>query len=324
MFLNFIIVLGYKLIKTNKVHPIILLSLKASCLHCILNSNQVSKELEEILKAIVSSAPSAVKITNVNSLYQISPNLKAQENIIIATEICNLCSSPDEDKLVSWLTTIKNTPEVVLRKIESFFFGLLMCNFKNENINLEVISIMNTCIECYPEMSSNFLSILLYKLANCKNSNVHISLLNTLPKLAVMKENIGRIVSTLQVLASNNSHPKLKTLALRLFFDLWKTQLLSYPLLANNLTQNISNFEFNTTKAFILMKLCETKPEAELAAYLSKILNKCSGVEGATASSLALLGLKHFSQQGLVDIESVWTTLEPNIAQENRAEVLVR
>ncbi|XP_078656308.1 focadhesin-like isoform X4 [Branchiostoma floridae x Branchiostoma belcheri] len=173
------------------------------------------------------------------------------------------------------------------------------------------------------------LSLLLYRLGQEKDAELHMKLLYTAPKLATHKVCIPPILKTLQVLGA---HAHLRAVSLRLLTSLWEQQDRSFPHLQKLLLCDLPAshppaqvLEMNMAKAASVRDICKLRAHqhgADLLPVLSKILNDCTSELDAVPASLALDGLTALCQAEVVDIRTAWSVLASKLETDQRPLVL--
>jgi hypothetical protein len=232
----------------------------------------------------------------------------------------------DEDILI-WLTKLQNVPIFFTVKIVDFLFGLFLTNFDEPDINLKVFELILKCVGYKKILAANVLTAILYRLTNTTDSKLHYQLLKAVPRMAVVKDNMQKIVSTIQALSKGGS--TLRTFSTTLMLDLWKIDHKCYSCLENLLISPYASqgnrWEFYVTRAYVLKELCALKPELygkEMVAHISKILNECNNADGALASALAIEGITHLCKSEIIDAVTTWATLAPMFKNETRVPVI--
>ncbi|KRT86489.1 hypothetical protein AMK59_769, partial [Oryctes borbonicus] len=312
------------------IHFIIKQCLKINLLNWILYPSVLTNDCIDVVYELynVLNTPSDEIIdknesTNHNRYILLYQNTNQQLHFII--EVCQLLEDKEhlDANIMHILKYANNSPLLFLKHTYIFIAGIFLCDY-NEDIISKCLYLLLKYVSVNNEIASNVLTLILYKLANTRDSKIHFELLKAIPKMGIVKENIQIILSTLHVLASSST--KMKTFTMYLFYELWCSDTRYYLYLQKLLIEDNPSDKANfvVTKAHILKELCKRKPElygSELATHLSKILNTCKNDDGI-ASSLALEGLRYLCTGGVIDIVTAWETLAPSFETENRENVI--
>ncbi|KAJ8929922.1 hypothetical protein NQ314_017331 [Rhamnusium bicolor] len=196
---------------------------------------------------------------------------------------------------------------------------------------VKVANIIFTYIENYKSSSlineslENF-SVQFQTIINANNSKLHFALLKALPKMVVLRENMPKVMATLQALS--NGSVDLYTFSLSLMYDAWNVDHKCYSYLENMLIQNkftAKNWETYVTKTYIIRELCLKKPELygkDMVAHLSKVLNDCNNDDGALPCALAIEGITILCRAEIIDVITTWAKLSPKYKTDTRIPVI--
>ncbi|KAF2896131.1 hypothetical protein ILUMI_10044 [Ignelater luminosus] len=252
------------------------------------------------------------------------------KHVHIAVELVVLSESLTSKNILHWLNKADKLPVYTLKNMFNYFVALLLYEYEDIKITLKVIEILLKITDSYKELTFYLLILILCKLSNSVNSEVHFNLIKALPKMAVLKENLPLVLNTLEVLKKGMFN--LKSFPITLYFDLWNTDVKCYPYLQNLLvstcekTEDINQWwEFHVAKAHALKQICLKRPEVhggELVGHLSEILNKCSDTNGELPSALAIDGIKALCNAGIIDFTSTWNELSRRCNLEARNAVI--
>lgn len=248
---------------TNIANLLIFKSIKASCLLWMLQSNFLIENCDDLIKEIFNFdkliekySPKTEEIIKDHALMSV---VSSNEYLSLVFELSVLAENSNDKMLLNWLEHLKDIQCNVLKKMFGFLSGLFITNFKNAEVPLKILDILLLIVKNYKDMSTNLLTLLLYRISNTTNEYLHCKVLKSIPKMGVFKGNISLIVSVLQKLSDGGKH--LKTFSLTLFYDLWCVQVRCYRYLQNILVENEKSRdgEFQIVKAYILMELCRQR-----------------------------------------------------------------
>lgn len=175
-------------------------------------------------------------------------------------EICKLLEDKENfnSNILHILKYADSSSFLFLKHLHIFITGIFLCDY-NEEIVSKCLCLLLKYVSINSEVASNILTLILYKLANTRDSKIHFELLKAIPKMGIMKENVQVILSTLHILAS--SSPKMKTFTMYLFYELWCCDTKYYPYLQKLLLEDNppDKDNFIVTKAHILKEICKKK-----------------------------------------------------------------
>ncbi|KAK9872504.1 hypothetical protein WA026_017969 [Henosepilachna vigintioctopunctata] len=249
------------------------------------------------------------------------------QEVYIACKLAMLSNSwTTKHCILKFLKQLDHASQDFMKQVMHLIFGLFISN--DSEIVLKAFSVICMQYNKSDEFSYLILTLILYKISNTTNSNVHFKLLKYLPQLSKTKENYQKIVSTINAIF-NGADGVLKTLAMSLMYDVWIINRKAYPYLEDMLTSTVSEcmnnlMEFYTNKAYIIKKICENSPEihgADMVAHLSRILTKYSR-EGESASAIAIDGIVVLCNANIIDIETTWTTLASKFIEDGRTQTI--
>lgn len=164
----------------------------------------------------------------------------------------------DTPQIIEWLDSVEQIPDLLFQKISSVINGLLIAEFDETEINIKALKILLKFSQTKPP-ANNLLVLILYKLSKTKDPSLHFELLNAIPKMAAYKENLQLIVLTLESL-TNGVH-ELRTLAMKLFYDLWLENNKCYSFLEKVLVSKAPTgfSDYYVVKANILEQLSKER-----------------------------------------------------------------
>ncbi|XP_017775487.1 PREDICTED: uncharacterized protein LOC108561883 [Nicrophorus vespilloides] len=195
-----------------------------------------------------------------------------------------------------------------------------------ENASRILQSLLSYC-EVRPKDTFKLLPVLLYKLANSQNPQLNLSLIKALPKMAVLKENLAVVVTTLKAVAKASGI--MQTLVLSAFYELFLVDSKCFPYLQEFLIkENKDDIEqYTLSQAYIIKEICRKNVGlevfgSELTVHLSRILNK-KDLHYGMAQALAFEGLKYLCRYDIVDVASAWYNLAPRFENETSTRILI-
>lgn len=167
----------------------------------------------------------------------------------------------DNNDVKIWIEKLKKAPILFLIKIVHFLGGIFLCEFGDSTINIQIYELILKCLKCDKTLAALILTLNLYKLSNTNDSMLHYALLQSLPQMGVIRDNIQKIVSTIKIL--HQGRDALKTYSMSLMFDLWNIENKCYSHLETFLIGEYDGsclkWEYSITKANILKQLCAEK-----------------------------------------------------------------
>ncbi|KAJ8977316.1 hypothetical protein NQ317_009334 [Molorchus minor] len=245
--------------------------------------------------------------------------ISANSEVFLYCQICLLLGHfSEEDNILRWLERLQNAPLSFIRSIYHFLCARIY--------QKKAFSILLNYIEHNKLLSSQLLTLILYKLSETKDSQLHFALLKALPKMVVLKENIPKVIVTIQAISIGTTD--LYNFGLSLMFEAWKVEPKCYSYLENMLVRyNFpeKKWESYVTKAYTLKELCERKPELygkEMVAHLSKVLNDYNTDDGSLPCALAIDGITALCRAEVIDAVTTWTALWPKFINDRRVPVI--
>nr|XP_023024645.1 focadhesin [Leptinotarsa decemlineata] len=244
-----------------------------------------------------------------------------------SVELCRLSGDLySETRLSEWLDSLQGCPSSFIEEILHFLCGLLLVDdFSQEILSKSLALILNSA-ERNVSLTPKLLAIILYKLSNTRHARLSFELLSALPKLVVLRENIPKIMSTLQAVSRGSEN--LFNVGLKLIFDAWKIDSMCYPYLEGLLVDGggfKKRWDRYVTKSYIIKQLCLEKPELygeEMVAHLSKILNECKDDNGSLPSALAIDAVTVLCKAEIVNVVQTWAILAPMFRNDLRLPVV--
>lgn len=181
----------------------------------------------------------------------------------------------------------------------------------------EVMKKKSLSIEVFP--------MVLYRLGREPDPATRLTILYTLPSLAVNKLCVALVLKTLLALWGSGS---LRPLVLRLVYDLWTVEPRTYSYLSQLINdRSINSAEVQIARAFVVTSICKSKPSQhgeELLPLLSKVLNECRGNEGTAQALIALDGIYALCSNQVIDLRTTWRVIAPKLVRDNRPEITVK
>ncbi|XP_044747226.1 focadhesin [Coccinella septempunctata] len=323
------------LINRPNVNYFVLQSIKVAILHWIGNPSSLSADVcskaDEIYINIdnLLRMKRTVESSNLRQIHERYHDIiSTNQELCTAFEVMAVCESwKTKESILEFLKKVEVSGDQFIRKVIHVVFGLFICDLNDCDITLAAFKIICTYLENFKKFSHLVLTLTLYNLSNTSNPKVHFELFKYLTKLANMRENYRKVVTTIKVVHSSSDNA-LKTFGMRLMFDLWKTDKTAYPLLEEMLTEEEPTehkWEYYVNKALIIKQICEINSKLygeEMVAHLSRILNKCSEAEGELASSIAIDAISVLCSEGIIDIKTTWMTLAPKYLTDKRTKTV--
>ncbi|XP_046403318.1 focadhesin [Ischnura elegans] len=243
--------------------------------------------------------------------------------------------------LKEWLQTVKShAPSHILVRLHLAIAAVFLeGGFGCEDAEQASCELLLRLVEKNAEFGRSVLTLLLYKLAREKKPQSQLKLLHCMPAMAIQKENVPVVISTLESLKSKRN---LRPLLLDLYVQLWKVESRCYPYLHKLMLDEPkdTDWEWELAKATVMKEVCLLRPHAQgkdLLPLLSQTLNRCayssgkgkSGIDeiavnemASAASALALAGATHLLKEKIIDACSVWSVLGPKLSRDRRTPVL--
>ncbi|KAK4884735.1 hypothetical protein RN001_001006 [Aquatica leii] len=322
------------LLSSNYSSEFALLSLKASLLHwkafkCFLTEHSVNLA-SEVMQTIDTTMTYRNISKNIysNKLFKILSC--TNEYIHWITEITILGESLNTSNMIQHLEKIDSVPIYILSDFINCLTSILLRDDCSPEVTIKVVEMLSKVVEVYKGLSTQILILLMYKLSHSQEPFINFALLNAVPKMAVLEENLPLVLNILKL--TREGLVGMKSFSLTLYYNLWETSNKCYSYLQSILADsNISDqsqtvkMEFYTTKAHVAKQLCMKSPErygSELVGHLSEILNCCKKNWGTVATSFALEGIIFLCKSGIISIGSTWKALEPYFENETRVPII--
>lgn len=163
----------------------------------------------------------------------------------------------DDPKFVhGWLNEMeaKHVPVNLFNFISSIFIN----DFDDfQRHRRRTLRLLTRIVKVEKSLTSNLLILILYKLHDEKDPETQVDLLRTIPEMAVLRENMPLVLTTLSAIA--NEKNCLRPLALTLYLRLFLTEVRSFPYLQKLLLEPCKDYEFNVVKAQTLKEICSRK-----------------------------------------------------------------
>lgn len=254
------------------------------------------------------------------------PNLMAVESRLVHAVHLSRLSETLRNNRKATLLWLDNNKDSKTDWIQLYFRSLLIGR-QEPDIKLAVIEILN---RSEPHLAAHNLTLNLYQLSREKDPEVQMALLKMLPSTGVDKNNVGKIMTTIEALSQGQS-ALLKTFAVDLYLKLWKTQDRSYHQLIGIIGHPVNNlspmeaWEMNIAQAVACKQICTLAPEKygkELVKYISPLISRCSDPQGSVATSLCLEALINLGKEEIVDVYSIWKLLSPRLMKDRRPAVV--
>ncbi|XP_071439226.1 focadhesin [Hetaerina americana] len=242
--------------------------------------------------------------------------------------------------LKEWLLNIKNlAPQHLLVRLHLVVAAVFLeGGFGCEDAEQASCELLLRLVESNAEFGRSVLTLLLYKLAREKKPQSQLKLLHCIPAMAIQKENVPVVVSTLESLKKGSLRPVL----LDLYVRLWKVEPRCYPYLHKLMLEEPkdTDWEWEVAKTTAMKEICMLRAHAQgkdLLPLLSQTLNRCAYASGkgkvdideyslnemaSAASALALSGTTQLLKEKIIDACSVWSVLGPKLSRDRRTPVL--
>ncbi|XP_066249245.1 focadhesin [Euwallacea similis] len=335
-YLESLLKLCYYFANSNMCKPYSFFSLKSALLMWLASPRSLCQKALTIAQSILSlndnvcskheplARSSRFSIERFHYLFFCNPELLLTMQLGVKLENS---TNPD---MAEFLENLHQIPLGFLKNLFTFLCGLLLMNFIASDDKVKVLNLVLRCSQRDPELLTSTLSVVLYLLSNSDDCKLHFELLNALPKAVRLKENVPKVLATIQ--AISRASPALNDLSLRLLYDSWEIDNTCYAALENVFASSplkttvLEVSERNISKASIFKKLAQNRPELygkDLVAHLSTILNDCTTSEGAVATSIALEGIRYLCKAEIIDIVTTWATLSPKFKDDTRGPVII-
>uniref|UniRef100_A0A2P2I2Q4 Focadhesin-like n=2 Tax=Hirondellea gigas TaxID=1518452 RepID=A0A2P2I2Q4_9CRUS len=286
------------------------------------------------------------------SLRQVFPCLPS---LVSMVEVCNelVVSSHLSTRWLQTVAAMPNRLGVVHRLVTTAVF-LYQASPHDAVIEAakvlerEVVKSRSGALELFP--------MLLYRLARDRHPDVRLTIIHLLPSLASNKMCVSLILKALYTLWSS---APLRPIILRVVYDLWRVEPRVYPHLLKLVDdaqakavlrigkQKQYDGELCIARAFVIAAVCKDKPSQhgeELLPVLSSILNENSSrsnisyrstscMANATNTTVSVLvssavcvfalnAITELISAGVIDLRTTWRVLAPQLAKDQRPEVI--
>ncbi|KAL1501784.1 hypothetical protein ABEB36_007048 [Hypothenemus hampei] len=312
-------------VKAKVCMPYSYLPLKSVLLHWIANENlltmksiKVAKEILALSNYVCRERP--VIFARRLTVDQYNPLMFCNPEIFLAMQLGVKFECTSTEDLATLVGHFQEVPDEFLKIIIHFLNGMLLNTKLNVQIRIIVLQMIvkysKKCLSLQPVI----LTTLLHLLSISESPRLHFELLKSLPIMAMVKENVPKILVTIKAISSK-SHV-LNGVALRLLYDIWQIDHSCYPALEEVALHPSTSI---VNQAYVFRQLAERRPDLygkDLVAHLSKILNQSVNLDGVLATSLALEGIKFLCRSEVIDLVTTWETLAPKFKLEQRRTVV--
>ncbi|XP_043582564.1 focadhesin isoform X2 [Bombus pyrosoma] len=240
------------------------------------------------------------------------------------TELVHCLSIWNQNDILSWLNNISCVPTYLKDKCKLLISGLLLQSNEPQIVQLCCNILVDVSRE-RTNFGSHVLSLVLHKLTKCKSSIESKCLLLVMPELMITKENVPIVNHTLNRLL--NGDKQLKYFIIELYLKALKKEPRCYRFLFAAIIKVMESdlsWYSDATCARAMKHICENYPEhgEKLVPLILQILNRSTGMNGGTASALALGCISALYKASVIDICSTWRVLSPKMEKEKRSIVL--
>lgn len=248
------------------MHQFVAASLQSSLLQWIVCECPYLEEGIKFMYEIISIFNSdnvcfATKNKEVTSFLQQFPTiLSSNRDIFLNLQVCRIIESGEEYELLNWLKNVDVLPDHFCDEIYHFLCGLLTLKHLEPAVFGNILRITLDYVSRNAPLSQKLLMIILSRIANETQPELRFSLLQSLPKMVIYRDNIGRIMGFLQTI-SKGSHD-LFNLGLSLMYEAWKVDNKCYSYLEDMLVVDCfptRRWEFYVNKAHVIKELCQRK-----------------------------------------------------------------
>ncbi|XP_071541136.1 focadhesin-like isoform X1 [Panulirus ornatus] len=221
-----------------------------------------------------------------------------------------------------WLTKLAASTN----QISSFYHTIVTSVFLYQGSTIQSVQQATKVLEREvmkkKTLSLEVFPMLLYRLGRETDPTTRLTILYTLPSLAVNKLCVALVLKTLLAFWSSGS---LRPLVLRLVFDLWTVEPRTYSYLSQLIhDKSINTSEIQIARAFVVASVCKAKPSqhgAELLPLLSGFLNECRGESGTAQTLIALDGIHDLCANQVIDLRTTWRVIAPKLVRDKRPGV---
>lgn len=256
-----------------------------------------------------NSSVSALKATNAH--------------VDFALQICRVTERLGRDNIDGFLSRVEALPGEQIGAFADCLIGLFFGDFRTEAV-IRLLDLALKACDANRDVSVRFGYHVLVRLARAREPRLQVALVRALPKLAAVEDNLPGVIL---ILESMRGQADLLPVLATVYYELWRSNDHCYGYLQNVLVEECEGWEFGVVRAHVLKQIALAMPEkygTELVVYLSNIMNKCVGAEGALATSLAIQGIVALCQNGIVDVVSVLDMIMPKLGADGRPRVVQR
>ncbi|XP_045617466.1 focadhesin-like [Procambarus clarkii] len=228
-----------------------------------------------------------------------------------------------DPKLASdWLTKLASS----INQISSFYHTIVTSVFLYQGSTTQSVQQATKVLEREvmkkKALSLEVFPMVLYRLGRETDPTTRLTILYTLPSLAVNKLCVALVLKTLLALWSSGS---LRPLVLRLVYDLWTVEPRTYSYLSQLIhDKSINTNEIQIARAFVVSSVCKAKPSQhgeELLPLLSGFLNECRDEDGTAQTLIALDGIYDLCANQIIDLRTTWRVIAPKLVRDKRPGV---
>ncbi|XP_042226964.1 focadhesin-like [Homarus americanus] len=221
-----------------------------------------------------------------------------------------------------WLTKLASSTN----QISSFYHTIVTSVFLYQGSTTQSVQQATKVLE-REVMKKKVLSlevfpIVLYRLGRETDPTTRLTILYTLPSLAVNKLCVALVLKTLLAFWSSGS---LRPLVLRLMYDLWTVEPRTYSYLSQLIhDKSINTNEIQIARTYVVSSVCRSKPSQhgeELLPLLSGFLNDCREQDGTAQTLIALDGIYDLCTNQIIDLRTTWRVIAPKLVRDKRPGV---
>ncbi|KAK7082986.1 hypothetical protein SK128_010214 [Halocaridina rubra] len=231
----------------------------------------------------------------------------------------------DPQQASEWLARLASTTNL----ISTFHYTIVTSVFLYQGSTTQSVQEATKVIEREvmkkKSLSFEVFPMVLYRLGREPDPTTRLTILYTLPSLAVNKLCVALVLKTLLALWASGS---LRPLVLRLVYDLWTVEPRTYSYLSQLICdKSINTNEIQIARAYVVANICKAKPSQhgeELLPMLSRCLNECKGEDGLAQTLIALDGLYELCFNKVIDLRTTWRVIAPKFVRDKRPEVAVK
>lgn len=246
-------------------HIHILESLKASLLQWLANPSILTAEANKVAHKMFIYIEKYKDMFTDNSNFEnfVCKHrrlINTNKTAFVSVEICMLLQHLNENSLLKWIENVEQSPPCLMIDLYNLLCGLFLSNKLQSEETIRIFTLILKNVEVNMMLSTQLLTLILYKLSNTTDPKLHVVLLKAFPKTVLLRENIPKVMAVVQALSKVSAN--LYNFSLSLAFDVWKVDNKCYSYLENMLIQNCfpeKEWDSYVTKSFILKELCEIK-----------------------------------------------------------------